>query len=100
MVPHHREDGDAREGGEEEAKLAELIPAEAAEHGIESEIEVVEDREPAKAIVQAAERLGADAICLATHGHTGLKGSLMGSVAQAVLSLTKRPVHLIKPQSV
>lgn len=81
-----------------EAKLAELIPAEAAEHGIESEIEIVEDRDPAKAIVQAAERLGADTICLATHGHTGLKGSLMGSVAQAVLSQTKRPVHLVKPQ--
>ncbi|MCD6051330.1 MAG: Universal stress protein family [Verrucomicrobia bacterium] len=81
-----------------EAKLAELIPSEAAELGIESEIEVVEDREPAQAIVQAAERFGADAICLATHGHTGITSTLMGSVAQAVVNQTKRPVHLIKAE--
>jgi len=79
-----------------EAQLAALIPAEAAELGIESEIEVIEDREPAQAIAKAAERFGADTICLATQGHTGLTGSLLGSVAQAVLKRTKRPVHLVK----
>lgn len=82
-----------------EAKLAELIPAEAAEQGIESEIEIVEDRETAKAIVQSAERYGADAICIATHGHTGLTGNLMGSVAQGVISRTTRPVHLVKAKT-
>ncbi|HEY1170824.1 MAG TPA: universal stress protein [Verrucomicrobiae bacterium] len=79
-----------------EAKLAELVPADAVALGIESEIEIVEDNDPAKAIVQAAERFGADAICLATHGHTGLKGTVMGSVAQAVVKDSKRPVCLVK----
>jgi nucleotide-binding universal stress UspA family protein len=81
-----------------EAELAKLIPATAAELGIESEIEVIEDRKPASAIAKAAERFGADAICLATHGHTGITGSLLGSVAQAVLKSTKRPVHLVQTQ--
>lgn len=79
-----------------EARLAELIPSAAAEHGIESEIELVESRDTAKAICQAAERLGADTICLATHGHTGLTSSLLGSVAQEVVATAKRPVTLVK----
>jgi nucleotide-binding universal stress UspA family protein len=82
---------------EVEVKLAELIPTAANELGIESEFEIVEDNNPATAICQAAERLDAEVICLATKGHTGLKSVLLGSVAQGVLAQTKRPVVLIKP---
>jgi nucleotide-binding universal stress UspA family protein len=82
---------------EAEVKLAELIPATAARLGIESEFEIVEDNDAAAAICQAAERMDAEVICLATKGHTGLKSVLLGSVAQGVLAKTKRPVVFVKP---
>jgi nucleotide-binding universal stress UspA family protein len=47
---------------------------------------------PALAIAQAAERLDSDLICLGTHGRTGLAKVALGSVAQAVLHHTHRPV--------
>ena len=43
-------------------------------------------------IVHIAEAEGADFIALGTHGRTGLKSSLMGSVAQGVLRHTAIPV--------
>lgn len=78
------------------AKLAELVPADAALSGILTEVEVVEHDDTAKGIYQAAERFGANAICLATHGHTGLASALLGSVAESLLRLSKRPLYLVQ----
>ena len=66
-------------------KLEARIPADSEASGILSEVEVVEHRDPAQGICQAAERFGAHAICLATHGHTGLESVLLGSVAMSLL---------------
>jgi len=46
----------------------------------------------AQAICQAAERLGADLLCLGTHGKSGLAKVVLGSVSSAVLARTTRPV--------
>jgi len=77
-------------------KLEALVPADAASRGILTEVQVVEQRDAALGICQAAERFGADAICLATHGHTGLSSVVLGSVATSVLGQSTRPLYLVR----
>ena len=85
--------------GEESAALTDqlraLIPVEAAERGIRTEISVVENRQTAEGICQSAAQFGADIICLSTHGRSGLAGNLLDSVARDVVSRDDRPVLLI-----
>jgi nucleotide-binding universal stress UspA family protein len=78
-------------------KLRALVPAEAALHGVLTEVEVVEHREVAEAIGQVAERFDADVICLGTHGRSGLSKALLGSVAQKVMTHSKRPLLVVRP---
>lgn len=77
-------------------QLRALVPSEARSLGLSVEVEVCEHPAPAEAICHAAERLGADVICLASHGRTGLASAIMGSVATSVLARSKRPLHLIR----
>lgn len=79
------------------AKLRGLIPTEAVAAGIETKVEVVEHDEVAAAISQAAERFGVDVICLGTHGGSGLSKALLGSVAQAVMGQSHRPILVVRP---
>lgn len=76
-------------------QLRALVPAEAADRGIQTEIMVVENRQIAEGICQSAAQFGADIICLSTHGRSGLTQSLLGSVAHAVVERDDRPVLLI-----
>ena len=77
-------------------QLRALIPADAELRGIATEVEVVDGRKAAEAICQSAERDGVDMICLSSHGRSGLVKLVAGSVTQAVLELTHRPVLLIR----
>lgn len=52
---------------------------------------------PAKGILQVAEGLDVDLVAMATHGRTGLRRALLGSVADKVLRAATRPVLLKKP---
>ncbi|PAW85017.1 MAG: universal stress protein [Pedosphaera sp. Tous-C6FEB] len=81
-------------------QLRRLVPVGAARRGVtfEFEVEAVEAGEPAAAICQAAERFGADAICLASHGRSGLSAAVLGSVAQAVMAHSARPVYVVRPR--
>ena len=81
-----------------EARLRALIPAEAAGFGIDVRVTVVDGGAPGEAILQAARRLGADAICVASHGRSGLLRSVLGSVAEAVISGSELPVHVVRPE--
>jgi nucleotide-binding universal stress UspA family protein len=47
---------------------------------------------PAEAIVEAAEKLGCDAIVMGSHGRTGFSKLLLGSETQKVLVRTRVPV--------
>ena len=49
-------------------------------------------------IVQAARRLKCDLIVLATHGWSGLKHVLMGSVAENVVRRAPCPVLTVRPR--
>ena len=77
------------------AALERKVPAEAAEHGIATHVSVLEARSIATALLQAAERVEADAIALATHGRSGIGRWLLGSVAEEVARRSRRPVLLI-----
>jgi len=77
-------------------QLQALIPAEGEACGISSQVEIVEHANVATAICQAAERLGADLICIGSHGRSGLSKVILGSVAQDVMARSQRPVLVIR----
>jgi nucleotide-binding universal stress UspA family protein len=54
------------------------------------------DGAPAEVIVQRARDLGAGLIMMTTHGRSGLRRVLLGSVAEAVLHDAPCPVLLVK----
>ena len=51
---------------------------------------------PAEGIVETAEKLGCDAIVVASHGRRGLARAFLGSQASRVLTLSKVPVLVYK----
>ena len=51
---------------------------------------------PEEGIVKAAEFKGAGLIIVGSHGRTGLKRLLMGSVAERVIGLASCPVLVVK----
>ncbi len=57
---------------------------------------VVRAGDPAAIIVDRARAEGVDLIALTTHGRTGLRRLLMGSVAEAVLRKSSVPVVLAR----
>ena len=64
--------------------------------GVAFETSMVEDDQPARAIVTAAETTGADLIVMSSHGRTGVAKLMLGSVATKVLALSPIPVLIIK----
>ena len=58
---------------------------------------VVRGDDAAIAIAQTAARLGADLICIASHGRSGITRALVGSVADRLLRATRKPVLVLRP---
>jgi len=58
---------------------------------------ILHDREPADAIVLAAES-DDSMLCMATHGRSGLGEVMLGSVAEAVLRRSVAPIVLVGPR--
>ncbi len=79
------------------AQLRSLVPVRGVPVNVVTRVEVVAHGRPAAAITQAAERLGVDAVCVASHGRGGLKRAVLGSVAEAVMRESRRPVFVIRP---
>jgi nucleotide-binding universal stress UspA family protein len=80
-------------------RLQSLIPAEAERRLIPTEAVVIDGGRAADGINQTANRFGADAIVIASHGRTGLGKTLLGSVAQEVLAGAERPVIVIRSKA-
>jgi nucleotide-binding universal stress UspA family protein len=78
------------------SKLDALVPPEALRRGIQTHAFVADGGRAATAILQAAERLGVDAICLASHGRSGLAEAILGSVAHEVVGASERPVLIVR----
>ncbi len=70
-----------------------------ASEGIKVKTESLEGNRPADAISDYAQNNGMDMIVIATHGYTGLKRLMLGSVALGVLHESHIPVLLIRPES-
>jgi nucleotide-binding universal stress UspA family protein len=70
-----------------------------ASEGLKVKMESIEANNPAEAITEYARKNGMDMIVIATHGYTGMKKMLLGSVASGVLHQSHVPVHLIRPEA-
>jgi len=77
-------------------KLSDLVPDEAVALGLTAEVMVVEGEDPAAAICRQAEVFAADVIVMGTQGRSALSRVMLGSVAQAVLASSKRPVFIVR----
>jgi nucleotide-binding universal stress UspA family protein len=53
---------------------------------------------PAIQVLDWAEEYGVDLIVIATHGQTGWRRALLGSVTERIIKLTTRPVWIIQPK--
>ena len=96
--PHgDREPRGHTHGTEEEARKA---LSEFVQNSITSGLNlttVVRCGAPAEEIIRFAEQEGIDLIVIATHGRTGLRHIVMGSVAERIVRLSNIPVLSVKP---
>lgn len=83
----------ARRSIEEDLKNAQ---AKFAEFGIEADTQLLEGQSISTEIAKAAKQLNADVVVIGSHGRTGLKKLLLGSVAQSVLGEVDVPVLIVK----
>ena len=64
--------------------------------GVEYDWRVSKVGQPHEGIIEAARDTGSDIIFMASHGHRGLTGMIVGSVTQKVLSHSKIPVLVFR----
>ena len=67
--------------------------------GLKVETALIEANRPAHVIADYVQKNHVDLIVIATHGYTGMKKMLLGSVALKVLHESQVPVLLIRPAS-
>jgi nucleotide-binding universal stress UspA family protein len=48
------------------------------------------------AILDAAERHGVGAVCVGSHGRSGVAKALLGSIAEACVKRSRRPVYVVR----
>ncbi len=70
------------------------------EEGFEVQTRIESHFAPARAILQVAESESVDMIAIATHGYTGVKRALLGSVTDKVLRGARWPLLLVRPREV
>ncbi len=58
---------------------------------------VVRGDDAATTLAQCAARHGVDVICISSHGRSGIKRALVGSVADRLLRATRLPVLVLRP---
>lgn len=78
------------------AAILEDATARAETAGVVFETRHVKDRKPAEGIMDTAELEECDLIVMASHGHRGLKKMLIGSQTAEVITLSKRPVLVLR----
>ena len=63
---------------------------------IEVDTKVIRGISPSEGIIHVADEVGADLILMGSHGRTGFKKMMLGSVAQNVLTQSPIPVLIVK----
>src|SRR5512147_1524526 len=94
---------DAREGhrGHNDAEAHRLLGEFIAKH-ISPDIKfipVIRSGHAPEEICRFAEAEGADLVVIATHGRTGLRHMVMGSIAEKTVRLSNVPVLTVKPRA-
>jgi nucleotide-binding universal stress UspA family protein len=79
-------------------RLRALVPRGAAAKGVTTQIEITHADDASTGIWHAAGRLGVDAICMATHGRSGVSQALLGSQAHEVVKRCRQPVLIVPPE--
>jgi nucleotide-binding universal stress UspA family protein len=72
------------------------IELQAKEQAVPCDAVFVVGDEPYDTIIKVAGERGADLICMASHGRKGVKGVLLGSVTQKVLTHSQIPVLVFR----
>jgi nucleotide-binding universal stress UspA family protein len=81
---------------EEEGKsILEKTSKKGMDEGVEVD-QVLITGKPAHDMAKIVEKVGADLVVVGTHGKTGLKKILMGSVAESTIKTVKVPILLVK----
>jgi nucleotide-binding universal stress UspA family protein len=88
-------DHQARVGADASARLA-VVERLAGAAGVECHTSMLEDDEPYRATIAAAERHGCGLIVMASHGRSGVRAMVLGSETQRVLTHTTLPVLVIR----
>lgn len=88
--------GDPRQE-KEDAEKALKEQAKALGEGIEVQCEVLLDESVGRAVVEFAEQNDVDVIAVSTHGRSGLRRVVLGSVAEDVLRRAHLPVLAFPP---
>ena len=83
----------------ESKKYLDDVESRLASEGIKVTKVSLEGSRPADIISDYARKNGIDMIVIATHGYTGLKKLMLGSVALGILHESHIPVLLIRPES-
>ena len=79
-------------------KYLEKVESRLSSEGMKVKTESVEANRPAETITDYARKNGMELIIMATHGYSGLKKLMLGSVASGVLNHSSVPVLLIRPE--
>jgi nucleotide-binding universal stress UspA family protein len=69
----------------------------AARAGVPCDSYIGQSADPSEEIINAIRQFDCDAICMATHARTGIKGLFLGSQTQKVLQRSGIPVIVVPP---
>lgn len=80
-------------------KYLDRVQEKLSAEGIKVKTASLEANRPANLIIDYTEKNAVDMIVIATHGHSGMRNALLGSVAFRVLHEANVPVLLIRPKA-
>lgn len=95
LVHVRDEDHEGADADAIDQRLHRLIPTTAA--GVITRTHVVTGDDTARVIGETAERLGADVVVIASHARGGISRAILGSVADKLLRMCRRPVLILRP---
>ena len=86
----------AKDSQAKAAKILQAVETAARDAGVPCDTVWVVSDEPYEAIIRTADEQGCDLIAMASHGRKGIKGLLVGSETQKVLTHSHQPVMVLR----
>lgn len=90
-------EADKRNAAQAKRYLSDKVRAMKSQH-VESSYQVLVG-DTARSIIEFSEKENVDLVVMTTHGKSGLKRAVMGSIADAVIRQSGKPVLVVRPQS-